>query len=182
MKQFNRFFIFILILSFGMINAQKTAYMSSKEVLKSIPDYEQNLKIVDSLKTVYTKELENRKNNWEEKMKALLSKNNLEVGNQIDIEIIKPQLEGPDLERFQLYIEEDEVIKNAQENYNMTLENKYNQLVNPIIKRIKEAISSYSDTNEIEVVYDIDVLGQGTLYIDEKLFITEKIINLIKEN
>lgn len=181
MKHFNLFFIITLLFSFGIMNAQKTAYMSSKEVLNSIPAFGKNQETVDSLKTAYTEELERREKNWEEKMKSLLAKNDIVVENEINIDVIQPQLEGPDLERFELYLEENKMIESAKENYNMTLQNKYNQLVNPIIKRIKDAISSYSNKNDIEVVYDIDILGQGTLYVDKKLYITEDIIEMLKD-
>lgn len=176
----------ILILFPLVMVAQKNkpqesiAYIEETVILKAAVGFEKNTKEIDSLKTVYTKEIQESQSQLNTKLEALLKPYNF--SKEMSLDEVKNKLKDTDKEKLELFLKENELLSKTGENYNMALKNKYDQKVQPILTKINTAIETYAKANGIKVVYTLEKIRPALAYIDKGVNITEEIVKAIKAN
>jgi outer membrane protein len=143
--------LFILIITFQTLNAQKYGYLNKEEVFKSIPEYDSATVQVEKLRKEYENLLASMQGEYSNKSASL---NNESEGISDYLRKTKQdELKNLDV-RIQLF----SVRANTQ------LEEKKNQLFQPIITRVDNAIKAVA--TEQGFIFVIDS-GQ-MLFTDEK--------------
>lgn len=180
----NQILVVLLIVPFVLI-AQKTnvvkatpiAYIEQSKILKSLKGFEQNSQEVDSLKQVYTQEIQESTKKLEEKISLLLAPYQLK--EKETVEAVKAKLKDNDLAKFELYIQESELIDKTTKNYDLSLKTLYDQKIQPLIDKLNKTIEEYAKANKIAVIYTLENIGPALAYIDKEINITNEIIVLL---
>ena len=155
--------LFILIITFQTLNAQKYGYLNKEELYKSIPEYDSATVQVDKLRNEYEKMLASMQGEYSSKTTSL---NN----ESATISDYLRQTRQDELKNLSVRIQLFSVRANAQ------LEDKKNQLLQPIITRVDNAIKAVA--TEQGFIFVIDS-GQ-MLFTDEKK--CTNILPLVKAN
>ncbi len=148
--------IFILILSFNWVNAQRTIYVDTEYILSKIPAYQEAIKKLDAYSAKWQKEVESSFQMVENKYKAYQNEKVLlsdEMKKQREQEII-------DLEK---------AAKSLKKKYfgvNGELFKKRQELIKPIQDNIYEAIKQMATEGNYASV--IDAVTGKVLYLDLK--------------
>jgi Skp family chaperone for outer membrane proteins len=184
--KFLKQFLFLLVLIPFIVVAQKSktkntnpiAYIEQTKILKSLQNFEQNTKEVDSLKQTYAKEIQENTIALNEKINVLLKP--LQLNDTETIETIKAKLKDNDLAKFDLYLQENELIEKASKNYDLMLKTIYEQKVQPLIDKVNVTIEEYAKSNDIKIVLTLENISPALAYIDKGVDITEIIIMKLK--
>ena len=155
--------LFILMVTFQTLSAQKYGYLNKEELYKSIPEYDSATIQVDKLRTEYTNMLASMQGEYSSKSTSL---NN----ESATISDYLRQTRQDELKNLSVRIQLFSVRANAQ------LEDKKNQLLQPIITRVDNAIKAVA--TEQGFIFVIDS-GQ-MLFTDEKK--CTNILPLVKAN
>jgi Skp family chaperone for outer membrane proteins len=153
------------------------AYIEEAVILKAATGYVQNSNDIDSLKTVYSKEIQDAKTTLQKNIDSLLAP--YKLSSEVSLQDIKTRLNPADLGKFELYTKENDLITKATTNYNLVLTTMYQQKVQPILTKINKAIEDYAKTNGIKIVYNVDKIAPGLAYIDKGINITAAIVKAI---
>lgn len=171
--------LFILsTICFLNLSAQKTAYIEQTELLKSLNGYEENVKLVDSTKQVYNKEIQDAQKKLNEKIQNLL-KNYKVTENDTD-ETLKAKLSDIDKSKFELYQEENKLIEKSVKNFDLILKGLYNEKIQVLLNKLNKTIETYAKANKIDMVFILENLGSALAYIDKSKNITEEIKKTLK--
>jgi outer membrane protein len=155
--------LFILLTTFQAVNAQKYGYLNKDELYKSIPEYDSATVQVDKLRNEYEKMLASMQGEYSSKTTSL---NN----ESATISDYLRQTRQDELKNLGVRIQLFSVRANAQ------LEEKKNQLFQPIITRVDNAIKAVATKQGFIFVIDS---GQ-MLFTDEKK--CTNILPLVKAN
>lgn len=150
------------------------AYVEETVILKAAVGFEKNTKEIDSLKQVYGKEIQESQSQLNTKLETLLKPYNF--AKEMTLEEVKAKLKETDKEKLELFVKENDLLAKTGENYNLSLQNKYDQKVQPILTKINTAIETYAKANGIKVVYTLEKISPALAYIDKGVNITEEII------
>jgi Skp family chaperone for outer membrane proteins len=183
---FKSFLIVFLVILPLTITAQKAknanqstiAYIEQNKILKALQGFEKNSKEVDSLRQLYTKQIQESTNQLTEKINSLLKQ--YQINQNETIEQIKSKLKENDLAKFELYIKENELIEKLKKNYDLMIKTIYEQKVQPLLNKVNATIEAYAKANKILVVYTLENLSPALAYIDKGINITDEINALLK--
>lgn len=149
--------LFILMIIFQTLNAQKYGYLNKEEIFKSIPEYDSATVQIEKLRKEYENLLASMQGEYSSKTASL----NNESAN---ISEYLRQTRQDELKNLNVRIQLFSVRANAQ------LEEKRNQLFQPVITRVDSVIKAVA--SEQGYIFVIDS-GQ-MLFTDEK-----KCINIL---
>lgn len=155
--------LFILIITFQTLNAQKYGYLNKEELYKSIPEYDSATVQVEKLRNEYENMLASMQGEYSSKTTSL-NDESATISDYIR------QTRQDELKKLGVRIQLFSVRANAQ------LEEKKNQLFQPIITRVDNAIKAVA--TEEGFIFVIDS-GQ-MLFTDEKK--CTNILPLVKAN
>ena len=155
--------LFILMATFQAVNAQKYGYLNKEELYKSIPEYDSATVQVDKLRNEYEKMLASMQGEYSSKTTSL-NNESATISDYIR------QTRQDELKNLGVRIQLFSVRANAQ------LEEKKNQLLQPILTRVDDAIKAVA--TEQGFIFVIDS-GQ-MLFTDEKK--CTNILPLVKAN
>lgn len=155
--------LFILMATFQAVNAQKYGYLNKEELYKSIPEYDSATVQVDKLRNEYENMLASMQGEYSSKTTSL-NNESATISDYIR------QTRQDELKNLGVRIQLFSVRANAQ------LEEKKNQLLQPIITRVDNAIKAVA--TEQGFIFVIDS-GQ-MLFTDEKK--CTNILPLVKDN
>jgi outer membrane protein len=155
--------IFILMTTFQAVNAQKYGYLNKDELYKSIPEYDSATVQVEKLRNEYEKMLASMQGEYSNKTTSL---NN----ESATISDYVRQTRQDELKNLSVRIQLFSVRANAQ------LDEKRNQLFQPIITRVDNAIKAVA--TEQGFIFVID--GGQMLFTDDKK--CTNILPLVKAN
>jgi outer membrane protein len=145
------FGLILLIIFAQNINAQKYGYLNKEELYKAMPEYDSATVQVEKLRMEFENQLAAMQNEYSSKTASL---NNESAG----ISDFLRQSRQTELKNLNVRIQLFSVKANAQ------LEDKKNQLVQPIIVRADKAIKAVADEQGFVFVID----GGQLLYTDDK--------------
>ena len=155
--------LFILMSTFQAVNAQKYGYLNKEELYKSIPEYDSATVQVDKLRNEYENMLSSMQAEYSSKTTSL-NNESATISDYIR------QTRQDELKNLGVSIQLFSIKANAQ------LEEKKNQLFQPIITRVDNAIKAVA--TEQGFIFVIDS-GQ-MLFTDEKK--CTNILPLVKAN
>jgi len=155
--------LFILMSTFQAVNAQKYGYLNKEELYKSIPEYDSATVQVDKLRNEYENMLSSMQAEYSSKTTSL-NNESATISDYIR------QTRQDELKNLGVRIQLFSIKANAQ------LEEKKNQLFQPIITRVDNAIKAVA--TEQGFIFVIDS-GQ-MLFTDEKK--CTNILPLVKAN
>lgn len=142
--------LFILIITFQTLSAQKYGYLNKDEIYKSIPEYDSATVQVEKLRKEYENLLASMQGEYSSKTASL--------NNETGISDYLRQTRQDELKNLGVRIQLFSVRANTQ------LEDKKNQLFQPIVTRVDNAIKAVA--TEQGFIFVIDS-GQ-MLFTDEK--------------
>ena len=143
--------LFILMTTIQAVNAQKYGYLNKEELYKSIPEFDSATVQVDKLRNEYENMLASMQGEYSSKTSSL-NNESATISDYIR------QTRQDELKNLDVRIQLFSVKANAQ------LEEKKNQLFQPIIRRVDNAINAVSTDQGFVFVIDSGQL----LYTDEK--------------
>lgn len=149
--------LFILMITFQTLSAQKYGYLNREEVYKSIPEYDSATAQIEKLRKEYENLLASMQGEYSSKTASL----NNESAN---ISEYLRQTRQDELQKLGVRIQLFSVRANAQ------LDENKNQLVQPIITKVNDAIKAVAIEQGFVFVID----GGQMLFTDEK-----KCINIL---
>lgn len=177
-KKMKKLLFILFLVGFLTTTAQKNAYIEQTELLKSLKGYEENVKLVDSTKKVYSQEIQDVQKKLNEKFQALIK--NYNVTDKDTNETLKAKLSEIDKSKFELYQEESKLIEKSTKNYDLMLQTLFNEKVQPLLDKLNKSIENYAKTNKIEMVFILENFGSALAYIDKSKNITEEIKKMLK--
>ena len=174
-------FIILLVILPLITFAQKTkntssstvTYIELNKILKSLKNFEQNTKEVDSLKQLYTKEIQESTKKLNDKINVLLKP--YQLNENETIESIKSKLKETDVSKFELYLQENELVEKASKNYDLMIKTIYEQKVQPLLDNVNRTIEEYAKANNIIIVYTLENISPALAYIDKGIDISDEI-------
>lgn len=169
--------IFLLLVTSITVTSQNFAYIERDSILNSQPAYKINLTAIDSLKQVYVKQVQEERNNWNSAITAVLSTYNVQENENIDT--VKERMNDVDKSKLELLLDEEKLLTKKAKNFDLQLQTKYNETVQPIINKINSTIENYAKKEKIDVVYTIEELSPALAYINKSKNITTAIIKLL---
>ena len=149
--------LFILMITFQTLSAQKYGYLNKEEVYKSIPEFDSATVQVEKLRKEFENQLASMQGEYSSKTASL----NNETAN---ISEYLRQSKQEELKNLGVRIQLFSVRANAQ------LDGKKNQLLQPVITKVDDAIKAVA--TEQGFIFVID--GGQMLFTDEK-----KCINIL---
>ena len=156
MKHLSKVVLFLaILLTAGSLNAQKNAklgYVNSSEILQNMPGrdtLEQKLKD-------YRKDLEGQINSMMQEYRTKLKKFESNKASMSQLIRQSKQKELRELEQR---------IQSFRQTANKDIQNKQQELFNPLIKKVKNAIEKVSEEEGYTYVFDVSM---GTLLYYEK--------------
>lgn len=158
-------------------NNLQMAYVEENRLLENLDGYAEQIQSLDSLKQAYAKDVKEKNEKLTLKVQTLLANYDLEENESI--ESIETKLNETDKDKFSLYIEENELMGKVSENYNKMLVTKYEQTVQPLLKKLNNIIDVYAKKNKINIVHKLESLNVA--YINEDMNITEDILKLLEK-
>jgi Skp family chaperone for outer membrane proteins len=159
---------------------QKTAFVSEAKVLAATPGYALAIQEMDSVKTVYTQTLTLDQEQLNQKIDKLLAPYHLK--RDMPLADIEAALSEADKKRFALLQEEAQLQDKQLKIFEQDYQALYQVKVGLIVQKANEQIQSYCKANKIEILYKREVINQSLVYVDDKLDITQDIIQLINSN
>jgi Skp family chaperone for outer membrane proteins len=170
----------LLILSlagFLTATAQKNAYIEQTELLKSLKGYEENVKLVDSTKKVYSQEIQDAQKKLNDKFQALIK--NYNVTDKDTDETLKAKLSDLDKSKFELYQDESKMIEKSTKNYDLMLQTLFKDKVQPLLDKLNNSIDTYAKKNKIDMVFILENIQPALAYIDKSKNITSEIKKML---
>ncbi|MCK9625083.1 MAG: OmpH family outer membrane protein [Bacteroidales bacterium] len=168
MKHFLITFSAIFLCVFSM-NAQKIGYINTELILNEIPEYQVAQQQLNDLADKYKSAIES------------------EIG-KIDVLYKNYQSQKSSLSIAQQQVRENEIIskeKSVKEKQNIyfgedgVMSKKSEELINPIQKRVQNAIELVARREDYVLVIDLSVAA-GVVYSNDKYDLTTEIINILK--
>jgi Skp family chaperone for outer membrane proteins len=159
-------------------NQPNIAYVEQNIILKKLEGFEKNTKEVDSLRQVYSKEIQENTTQLTEKINNLLKPYDIKQNEKV--EQIKSKLNENDLAKFELYLKEDELIEKSRKNYELVIKSLYNEKVQPLLNRVNQTIENYAKSHGILIVLTLENISPAIAYINKGINITDEINSLLK--
>lgn len=170
--------LLVAFISFGMLSAQKVAYVQENKILKTISGYETEVKEIDSLTNVYKNEISLKSKENNEKIKKTLSA--YKFGEKESLESIKAKLKPADLKKLEQFQKEIEDLDKKGKEYEEKLTGMYKSKVQPKLDKVNKVLEDYSKKNKIDMIYKLENIGSALAYVNNQLDITEEIIKALK--
>jgi len=152
------------------------AYIEQTRVLHSIQGYEESLREIDSLRTMYSLEVKESVEKLQNKINILLEPYQFKQAETI--EDMKSKLKGNDIQLFEMYMQESDFITKATKNYELMLQTIYNQKIKPINDKVNKVIEDFAQSQNLSIIYNVESLST-TVYINQEINITNQIIKLL---
>jgi Skp family chaperone for outer membrane proteins len=174
----NKYFTFIACLITMLSFSQNFAYIKQADVLKALPNYENNIKKADSLKKNFEAEFKISNDAFGTKLNEILKKYNVKENETI--ETIEARMSELDKAKLDVLKKEEELLRKTEENYNLQLNEFYKNNIQNLLDKLNVEIEKYAKTNKIDAVYIYENLRTALAYIEAKKDITAEIIKRIK--
>jgi Skp family chaperone for outer membrane proteins len=158
--------------------SQNFAYIKQADVLKALPNYENNIKKADSLKKNFEAEFKISNDAFGTKLNEILKKYNVKENETI--ETIEARMSELDKAKLDVLKKEEELLRKTEENYNLQLNEFYKNNIQNLLDKLNVEIEKYAKTNKIDAVYIYENLRTALAYIEAKKDITAEIIKRIK--
>ncbi len=163
------FAVMAMVLSLGVASAQNYMVVDSEKVFKSLPEYNNALEQIESLSQSYQsavdakfKEVEDFYNSYMQR-RASLSATSRQQAEQMILDMEAKATEYQE----SLFGTDGELMKKRME------------LIQPIQKRVFDAIERFSMQNGYDLVIDI-AANPTVLYYSDKVNFTQRIIDSLK--
>ncbi len=186
MNKRNIYLMVLVMMAPCWLSAQKKtnkrptiAYIEQTKVFNSIQGYEESVREIDSLRTIYSLEVKESVEKLQNKLNTLLKPYQFEQTESL--EIIKAKLKGNDLQLFEMYMQESDFITKATKNFELMLQTLYNQKIKPINDKVSKVIEEFAQSQNLSVIYDVESLST-VVYISKEINITNQIIQKLKND
>lgn len=167
-------FLFFFCLSF-MVCSQNLGFINSDSLLQSFPEYKQNIAQLDSLNKSYSLDVKMLNQKLENDLQQLLESYDIDF-SQSSQEDIKSRLSASDQSKFDLLIEERQIIDLKRKNLSSRLEAFYNEKLQPFFDTINTTIEDYAVANKLDLVLDYRKISDMAVYYNKDKNITGEIL------
>lgn len=161
------------------VKAQNIGYVYADSILLSISGYKQSLIKSDSLKKVYSFEIEQSQNALQVKYNTLISK--YKVGSDETLAGLKQRMTPEDTLNLSIILQESKLIELRRDGYNDILSMMYTRDIKPIIEKVNAVIKEYAEKNKIDVVFVMEQIGASVAYSNPSKDITKQIIAILSK-
>jgi outer membrane protein len=168
MKNFRITFTFLLLLFFGLSNAQKIGVVDTNEILNKLPQYKEAEARLNSQIDTWQSELQNLQSEYERKKAAFESEKVLLIGDQLKLR----EKEVMDLEK------NVKTTTSLRFGANGEITKLRTNLVLPFQDQIWEAIKTMSEKNGLGIVLDKSN-NISVIFLQGKYDYTEKVLNIL---
>ncbi|MBP1638686.1 MAG: outer membrane protein (OmpH-like) [Bacteroidetes bacterium] len=175
----SKMLLVLLALCPVMVFGQKMAYVYSDSVLLSVPGYKQKTSKIDSLRQVYTKEINAGIAGMQGQYDKLIEPYALKKNETLPE--VKKRMSVSDTLRLGLLEKEAVQWQGKRMSYERMLQNQYNQDIQPLLDKVNKVIAEYAKTASLSAVYSFEQLRSALVYIDPKQNITDIIIRRLKQ-
>ena len=131
--------------------SQNFAYIKQADVLKALPNYENNIKKADSLKKNFEAEFKISNDAFSNKLNDVLKKYNVKENETI--KTIEARMSELDKAKLDVLKKEEELLRKTEENYDLQLNDFYNKNIQNLIDKLNIEIEKYAKASKIIVVY-----------------------------
>ncbi|UPZ17874.1 OmpH family outer membrane protein [Flavobacterium humidisoli] len=171
-NKLNRLLAFIFWFSL-QVQAQQHVYVYRDSVFAKLDGYKGKYKKLDSLKLIYTQEIQTERAKLQNKYVGLSNLYAVEKGETIDQ--LKARMNSLDKEKLILLQEEDKLLATRIKSYNRMLEQQFILEIQPYISVVNKAISSYAKKNKVDYVWTMEELQNNLLFANPGKNITKTI-------
>ncbi|QPQ52895.1 OmpH family outer membrane protein [Chryseobacterium indologenes] len=168
MKNFKITFTFVLLLFFGLNNAQKIGVVDTNEILNKLPQYKEAEARLNSQIDTWQSELQNLQSEYERKKAAFESEKVLLIGDQLKLR----EKEVVDLEK------NIKTTTSLRFGANGEITKLRTNLVLPFQDQIWEAIKTMSEKNGLGIVLDKSN-NISVIFLQGKYDYTEKVLTIL---
>lgn len=176
---FRLFILGVFLLLSGTLFAQGNAYIRQDTLLSVLPGYKAKLRSMDSLKTVFTEELNQEQGKLEQKVSALFAPYNPQQNETA--EALVKRLSAADASRYAIIQKEAVLLEEKKKSYNEILDGYYKQNVQPLLSKLNSVIESYAAKNKYDMVFILEQIAPALAYVNKGKDITPAIIALIQK-
>lgn len=171
--------LLVLLVFYTQAQAQNQAHVYRDSIFMQVKGYTQKSKALDSIKQVYTAEIQKEQIKVQEKYLALAKP--YQVKENEALEQLKARMNAQDAEKLSLLQEEIKFLETRIKSYNKQLDDQYKVEIQPFINKINAAIATYATKNKIDYVWIMEDQMTKLAYINKKNNITRAIINLLNK-
>lgn len=168
MKHFKIIFAFVLLLFFGLSNAQKIGVVDTNEILNKLPQYKEAEARLNAQIDTWQSELQNLQTEYERKKAAFESEKVLLIGDQLKL-------------REKEVVDLDKNIKTTTSlrfGANGEITKLRTNLVQPFQDQIWGAIKTMSEKNGLGIVLDKSN-NISVIFLQGKYDYTEKVLTIL---
>jgi len=171
------FLMFCLCPYVGMAQ-ESEVYIAVNKVLEIAPNYTKSVQKVDSLTVVYKEEINTAKSGIDSAYQIFVKEN--KVTSKETQEALKKRVSEVTFKKFTLLQEEYTQLEKRAKELEDLLALQYKTEVRSIELVVTDIINTYAEKNNIPVIHNLDALGNSLVYVDKKLIVTNKIIELVQ--
>lgn len=178
MKKRIIFAIFGILLFSGVMHAQGIGVVSRTAIYQSMPTFIKDLKMIDSLQSTFSMEIQKENLRLQDRVRSLLTAYNPK--EEESIELIKKRMSPKDTLALKVAFDEDLALEKRKKSYDTRLERLQKEKVEPILKSVDEAIKKVAQEANLDVVYFIEDVNNTMAYFNEKKNYTSQVIAALK--
>ena len=171
------FYVFLLVSSF--VFSQNTVHIYKDSVFSQLKGYQTKSSFLDSLKNVYTSEVQSMRSKLKADFNDLLNFYQLREGETL--EQLKIRMSEKDKEQVNLLQEREKELNIRLKSYNVLLEDKFKNDIEPYINLVNLALDSYEKKNKIDYIWVMEEVSNKLAYINKKKNITKEIVEIVNK-
>lgn len=161
-----------------LLYSQNVVYIYSDSILLSIPEYQQKVVMLDSLKNVFQAEIKASQSAMQIQYSDLLKPYSPKADE--GIESIKKRMTAMDTLRLIILFEDNAKLQDKILKLDSMLAKLYMQEIQPILEKVNALVSEYAKANKVSMVFAVEPLKPALIYLDPKSNITDLIIRKLK--
>ncbi|RYD99709.1 MAG: OmpH family outer membrane protein [Sphingobacteriales bacterium] len=175
-KQF--LYLFVALMCLGYAVQGQVGFVSRAVIYQSIPGFVKDLKSIDSMQAVYTKEMQLQGEQLQQKASSLMAAYSPKANETL--EMIKKRMSPADTMALKKVFDDNIALENKGKGYDAKIVRSQKEKVEPILAKVDAAIKKMAIAENLDAVYFFEDISTGLAYINEKRNYTEQVIQLLK--
>lgn len=167
-----------LLLLSGLSHAQGIGVVSRTAIYQSMPSFIKDLQMIDSLQSTFSAEVQKENLRLQDRVRTLLTAYNPK--DDESIEAIKKRMSPKDTVALKAAFDDDVALGKKKNSYDTRLARLQQEKVDPVLKKIDEAIKKVAEGEKLDVVYFIEDVNNTMAYFSEKRNYTSQVIAALK--
>ena len=159
---------------------QSHCFIYKDSIYPKLYGYSAKLSAWDTTRQAYSQEVDNLRKEINNKYRLLLEP--YQLTQSATKEQLNARLNDSDKVRYNLIVEEEDLLELRIKTYNSLLQKQYDMDIKPYIEKVDKALEQFALSNRVDFIWVMEELKYGLAYFNKSKDVSKIIVEMVNSN